>query len=116
MIQIVGFIGCLYLLVKAFEIMGSSAHRRESGSLNGAAVLAVLLAILGSVGFAFLLFAQGIVAPVLASGAVNETPRASSNWPKERTVEAPATNYKRDAAGNVVCDPKLAASVNLRCD
>lgn len=59
MLQIIGLLGCFYLLVKCFEIVGSQAHRNAEGNLVPPAVLAVSLAALGAIGFAFWLYEQG---------------------------------------------------------
>lgn len=59
MIQIIGFLGCLYLLVKALEIASSSAFKDQAGSVDATAKTAIALAVAGAVGFAIWLLAQG---------------------------------------------------------
>lgn len=58
MLQIMGWLGCLYLIVKGLEILSNKSHRNEAGGLTGAATLAVLAAFGGAVVFFFLLSAQ----------------------------------------------------------
>ena len=59
MLKIIGWLGCVYLIVKALEIGGSSSYRNERGELNGPAVVALIIALFSAVGFAFWLFVQG---------------------------------------------------------
>lgn len=59
MIQIIGFMGCLYLIVKALEIASGANFRTEGGSMKDTAVVASLLAWFGAAGFALWLYAQG---------------------------------------------------------
>lgn len=59
MLQIIGLLGCVYLFVKAFDILGSANHRKASGSLNGFALTAVIIAFLGAILFAFILVGLG---------------------------------------------------------
>jgi hypothetical protein len=59
MVQIIGFMGCLYLFVKALEIASNDAFTDKEGNLKGPATLALILCGLGSIGFALWLFIQG---------------------------------------------------------
>ncbi|QSR18404.1 hypothetical protein [Novosphingobium sp. KA1] len=59
MLQIIGWLGCLYLIVKALEMAANPAYRDDSGVLKGYAVAACLLAWMGAIGFALWLAAQG---------------------------------------------------------
>lgn len=59
MLQIIGWLGCLYLVVKAMEIAASSSFRDELGHLKPFATGAILVAWIGAVGFALWLGAQG---------------------------------------------------------
>ena len=52
MLQIIGWLGCVYLLVKSLEIFSSSNFRNEAGKLKETAILAALVAFWGAVGFA----------------------------------------------------------------
>jgi hypothetical protein len=58
-LQIIGWLGCLYLVVKAFEIGSARTHRSDEGDLTLGAMLAALIAWCGAIGFAIWLFAQG---------------------------------------------------------
>jgi len=57
MLQIIGWMGCLYLVVKALEILSSNEHQTE-GKFHGTAQAAAVLAIVGAIVFVFLLQAQ----------------------------------------------------------
>lgn len=59
MIQIIGFMGCLYLIVKALEIGSNSAMKDGNGRMKGEAIAAVWIASLGAFVFAFWLYTQG---------------------------------------------------------
>lgn len=59
MLQIIGLLGCVYLLVKAFDILGSSNHRKASGSLNVFSIIGIVLAFLGATLFALILLSAG---------------------------------------------------------
>jgi hypothetical protein len=59
MLQIIGLLGCVYLLVKAFDILGSANHRKASGSLSAFSVIGVFIAFLGSILFALILLSAG---------------------------------------------------------
>jgi uncharacterized membrane protein YdcZ (DUF606 family) len=63
MLEIIGWIGCLYLFIKGLEILGSSAHRvrrfeSEETRMSVPALLAACFAIAGALLFPFLLRAQ----------------------------------------------------------
>lgn len=57
-LQIIGWIGCLYLVVKAFEIISSNEHRNAEGKLHTAGMVAAIIALLGALIFVLLLEGQ----------------------------------------------------------
>lgn len=59
MLQIIGWIGCVLMAIKALELISNPAYRDETGALNWHIVVAAMLAGFGSIGFAVLLYAQG---------------------------------------------------------
>lgn len=59
MLQIIGFLGCLYLFVKGWEIIANKSYRAEDGTLNGAALAASMFAFAGCAVFVIWLLAQG---------------------------------------------------------
>lgn len=59
MLQIIGWLGCLYLIVKALEIAGSNVHKGEDGLLKPQSLVAVLLASVGALAFAAWFLIQG---------------------------------------------------------
>lgn len=67
MLQIIGWLGCLYLVVKALEIIANPAYRDANGMMKSAAIWAALLAGFGAVGFALWLAAQGGAFPQQSS-------------------------------------------------
>jgi hypothetical protein len=56
MVEIIGWLGCLYLFVKGLEIIG--AQRAAYGRMHHASFLAALLAIAGAIFFALVLYGQ----------------------------------------------------------
>jgi hypothetical protein len=58
MVRIVGFLGCLYLLVKGFEFLASSGFRAEDGQLKLGAKIAAAVCFIGGFGFAVWLVVQ----------------------------------------------------------
>lgn len=63
MLQIIGWLGCFYLVVKAMEIWSSKSFRYETGKLKESAIYAVATALIGAVGFALWLSDQGSAFP-----------------------------------------------------
>jgi len=59
MLQIIGWLGCLYLFVKGCEALANSSYRTADGGLNGYANTAVVLSFAGALGFALWLLVQG---------------------------------------------------------
>jgi len=59
MLQIVGWLGCFYLMIKALEFASGTNFRTEGGRMKDTAVVAALLAWFGGLAFAFWLFSQG---------------------------------------------------------
>ncbi|MFT4056292.1 MAG: hypothetical protein QM681_17445 [Novosphingobium sp.] len=66
-LQIIGWLGCLYLVVKGFEISASSAMRDENGKARFGATTACMLAWGGAVVFGIWLADQGSSFPRQAS-------------------------------------------------
>lgn len=60
MLQIIGLMGCAYLFVKAFEMMGNSGLRKEDGGMADHATVAVFIAFGSAVVFGLWLIAQGL--------------------------------------------------------
>ena len=58
-IQIIGWLGCLYLIVKGLEIASSSAFRNEHGNARSGATAACMVAWIGALVFAVWLLLQG---------------------------------------------------------
>lgn len=59
MLQIIGWLGCVYLMVKALEIGSATVHRDKLGDMTPTAVVAVLVAGGGALAFGVWLFVQG---------------------------------------------------------
>lgn len=78
MIQLIGWLGCLYLLVKSLEIVSSSAHRTENGKLKATARVAALLGVAGSIVFFYLILSHGFSGPPSIGDVNDDTPPASS--------------------------------------
>jgi hypothetical protein len=58
MLQIIGWMGCVYLLVKCFEFWGSNAYRKADGSFSGVAAAGSVVAMLGAIVFFLMVNAQ----------------------------------------------------------
>ena len=71
MLQIIGWLGCLYLVIKGFEISASSAFRDEHGKARSGATAACMLAWGGAVVFGIWLADQGVA---FTSQPQTETP------------------------------------------
>jgi len=63
MLQIIGWLGCVYLVVKACEILSNAQHRDEAGNLKRWALTGVVVAWLSAVAFLLLLNEQGRALP-----------------------------------------------------
>jgi hypothetical protein len=59
MLQIIGWLGCLYLVLKSCEFLGSNAYRDADGDIDGYANAGAVLSIVGAAAFALWLFVQG---------------------------------------------------------
>ena len=84
MLQIIGLLGCLYLLVKGFELISISSSNPR-GKLSWSAVIGAALAILGSVFFAYMFLAQA------TASTEQLTPTSSSSQSFVDCLKDPAT-------------------------
>lgn len=84
MIQLVGWLGCLYLVIKAFEIAADPGYRDEAGKMKNPAMAASLLCCFGAAAFALAFKSQGDAFPIVPA----TTPTAASDClANARTVE-----------------------------
>lgn len=100
MLQIIGWVLCLMLFCKGCEIIANPAYRIPDvpDQLNGWSNTAAVLAIGGSMLFAFALYYQGTALNDIASASsYSATPDYSSMTPAE--VEALADQAAKDAMG-----------------
>lgn len=70
MLQIIGWLGCFYLLIKGLEIGNSQQFRAENGRVSNAGALIAVLTIFGAIGFGAALLLQGDAFPNRSSSAV----------------------------------------------
>jgi hypothetical protein len=65
MLQLIGWLGCVYLIVKALEISANPAFKKEAGSadVNSVALAAIGLAFVAAIVFALLFWGQGAALP-----------------------------------------------------
>lgn len=77
MLQIIGWIGCLYLVIKALEIASNPVFRNENGMLKNMAMTACLLAWSGALIFALWLGAQGSAFPAAETSTEQSALEAS---------------------------------------
>jgi hypothetical protein len=74
MLQIIGFLGCAYMIVKALEMTARPDFRNENGFLNGSAVLAIAIAWVAAAVFTiWLLIAGAQVSGAISAGADSAT-------------------------------------------
>ena len=59
MLQIIGWLGCVYLIIKGLEIASNIGNRTENGELRGTASAAIIISYLFAFIFAVWLYAQG---------------------------------------------------------
>ena len=87
MLQIIGWLGCLYLAVKGLEIVSSSAFRGSDGELPGFATLAAGLAFVGAAIFSVWLYEQG-------NGGRSDPPSYPPEYsdPSQSEVKIPAND------------------------
>jgi hypothetical protein len=62
MLQLIGWLGCIYLAVKALSFAASREYRTEAGHLTGYAALAIFLSWFAVIGFAIAFYIQGSAA------------------------------------------------------
>lgn len=60
MLQIIGWLGCFYLVVKALEIASSDSFRTSDGKMKDRAQVATWVAWGGAIAFALWLYVQGV--------------------------------------------------------
>lgn len=63
MLQIIGWLGCVYLLVKGLELASSSAHRTADGKMHITAIIAAVIAFISALIFIFLFNGQASSSP-----------------------------------------------------
>ena len=86
MLQLIGWLGCLYLFVKGLEFFANSAYRDDNGSLKGSAIFAIAIAWLGSAVMFFAFLVQGLAMPgaeasgMTASQVEDAYPEKSAAW------------------------------------
>lgn len=86
MLQLIGWMGCIYLLVKGLEFFASSAYRDENGALKSSATIAIAVAWLGAAAMFFAFTVQGFsmsgsgAAGLTASEVEDRYPEKSAAW------------------------------------
>lgn len=84
MLQLIGWLGCLYLVIKAFEIAANPVYRDDAGKMKNPAMAASLLCCFGAAAFALAFKSQGDAFPI----APDVTPTGASDClANARTVE-----------------------------
>jgi hypothetical protein len=63
LLQIIGWLGCVYLLVKGLELASSSAHRTADGKMHITAIIAAVIAFISALIFIFLFNGQASSSP-----------------------------------------------------
>jgi hypothetical protein len=58
MLQIIGWMGCVYLFVKGIEFMASRNYRNNEGGIGGAAIVGPIICWLSAFAFALILNVQ----------------------------------------------------------
>ncbi|WP_395393048.1 hypothetical protein WBP07_17895 [Novosphingobium sp. BL-8A] len=99
MLQIIGWLGCLYLIVKCLEIASNSDFRNANGDLKGMPLAACVIGWFGAVIFAVALYLVGASIPnpmapagsVGVSGPVAETPEETMSPAKMECISKAKT-------------------------
>ena len=89
MFQILGWLGCVYLVVKALEIGSSTVFRDEGGLMKLSAVAACAIAWMAAIIFAFLFYGQGAAMRSPMTGVFSQTS-------SDESVELPAQEAMPD--------------------
>ena len=88
MLQILGWLGCVFLVVKAIEFATSQNFKDESGRVRDVAAIAAIFCLVSAAGFTYLFDAQG----AQFGSAVNGTATAESSGglADDDSIEMPA--------------------------
>lgn len=78
MLQIIGWLGCLYLFIRSASMGVSREFRNDEGTMIDGAAYLMVLGIAASIGFALWLGAQGEMFPSAAESAIDEYGLSSS--------------------------------------
>lgn len=73
LLQLIGWLGCLYLIVKAMEIAANGNFRDGNGRMSNLAMGAAVLCWFGAAGFALAFKAQGEAFPTVTEPATAES-------------------------------------------
>lgn len=102
MLQLIGWLGCIYLIVKVLGYTANPAFRKEDGTLNESAKAAVWIGWLAAIGFGFLFLGQGSSMNPTASTEptmLNDPARSldANNWSqaKRDCMGDPQTTYEQ---------------------
>lgn len=115
MLQIIGWLGCVYLFIKALEIASGSGHRNENGDLRSSAMAACGLAWFGSVGFAIWIFVQGsalhgqLEAAAPSSQFIGQTPEEIAGPLPEEVLSKDLTDAQVECIRNAKSDEAILA-------
>lgn len=103
MLQIIGWIGCFYLVIKGIEFIGSNSFRTPDGQITKTASTAALLCFAGAAGFFFVLQYQ-----VSSSRpTLSDLTRTGSSFENLENVE---DTLSMDADATNAADDALAAA------
>jgi hypothetical protein len=107
MLQIIGWLGCFYLVVKALEIYATNVRDDANGGVTPASVVAIGAAILGAGAFAFWIYAQGAAVqsispaiPATIQAPVGVTPEELFSDEKAKCISQASSEKEMDACEN----------------
>jgi len=91
MLQLIGWLGCAYLVVKVLGYMANPAFRKEDGSMKEEALAAVGLGWLAAIGFAIAFLVQGnSIADAPSFSSASDFGYDASSGAAAMTTEMPA--------------------------
>ena len=100
MLQIIGWLGCVYLFVKGLELFSSNSHRLPDGKLNSYAITGAIIAVVGSLIFALMLVGQGSASPFPATGLSSDISDENLMTADLNAMDMNATDLTLDATAS----------------
>ncbi len=102
MLQLIGWMGSLYLFVKGFEFLANNAYRDQNGRLKNSAMVATSIAWLGAAVFFFAFTMQTSNFP--DASVASEPSAVDSDYPEKSAAWHDCVTKAKDAVEAVACE------------